>query len=321
MAGMTAEKILEIHARRLRKGWIGGRSADLLDEVRSQMLAGHNLASALRRFVPDSEYLLISSAEMNGDLAEALKQILSIGQMSLAARKEIVKLYLTILIYASLLVGVVVFLGWSIVPELEKTSDPAAVEAQLHYTMLLYRPMRDYGLLLLGLTACIVTFARWSLANLNGSLRLFLEFLPPWRNYRNQEGFVWLLSFVSLVHGGMSEGVALRKQSESASPWLKERLDAIYARLIEDAYLFPQALDVAGYKFPSPALIDEIDTFWTGQSDDYALLVEAAKTWADDAKERAIAVSRMTNVACQIVVMAVIGVLALETAFISPEIN
>lgn len=147
----------------------------------------------------------------------------------------------------------------------------------------------------------------FSLRRATGHFRVILERFPPWSIYRDVQGYVWITAFLSLVLAKVPDKEALRIQAVGASPWLKERLDAILTNLTINGLTFPDSLLATGFEFPSPRIIDDVEANWVSK-EGYIRLHETATVWANATEQRTIA---FANKAENVFLLIMIGLVVI----------
>ena len=163
-AGLPLEEALEAVAKQSAKRRVSG----LLSAVRSRVLEGHALASALAQFpgaFPELFCATVAAGERSGHLGQVLEQLASYTQARQASRQKIqmALVYPAVLMLASVLI--VGFLLGYVVPDVVKifVESGQALPWLTRALIAASDGLRTHGLLLLGGVALLVAFWRWSL--------------------------------------------------------------------------------------------------------------------------------------------------------------
>lgn len=170
-AGLPLEESLRAVAAQSEKR----RISALLSAVRTQVMEGHALATALGGFpraFPELYRATVAAGERSGHLGFVLEQLAAYTEARHASRQRIqlALVYPMILMVSSL--AIVGFLLGYVVPDVVKIFVDSGQPLPLltRGMILLSDGLRDHGLLLLGLLAILGLLARWAL--LQPSLRL-----------------------------------------------------------------------------------------------------------------------------------------------------
>ncbi|MGO4000833.1 type II secretion system inner membrane protein GspF [Pseudomonas fluorescens] len=163
-AGLPLEEALEAVAKQSAKRRVSG----LLSAVRSRVLEGHALASALAQFpgaFPELFCATVAAGERSGHLGQVLEQLASYTQARQASRQKIqmALVYPAVLMLASVLI--VGFLLGYVVPDVVKifVESGQALPWLTRALIATSDGLRSHGLLLLGVIALLVALWRWSL--------------------------------------------------------------------------------------------------------------------------------------------------------------
>ena len=309
--GLSPESVLELYARQMRRR--RKRSVPhILDSIRMRMdTKGLSFADAIRPYVPDDEYMMIVSGDKANDLPGALDLVCDVkSRIRKIMRAVRSALYQPASYLAILFVSLYVIANW-VVPSLVTTSSiMKSDQVSLHILLLAAGLATGKMVFVSGAVMLTLVLLLWlSLTRLTGPFRVFLEHLPPWSTYRNVQGYVWLAGFIALVRAGMPDTDALQHQANSATPWLRERLEAILANLGPQGRSLPEAMSLTGYNFPSPEMIDDIEASWGGKGA-YDRLLTNSQAWADMLEQQALSGADRARSVFSIVMMLLVAGLA-----------
>jgi type II secretory pathway component PulF len=110
-----------------------------------------------------------------------------------------------------------------------------------------------------------------------GPLRVLAEGAPPWSLYRDLRGASFLAQLTLLQGGGVRLEDALARLWELASPWLRERINALLQG-VRNGLTLGNAAYEAGYDFPAPAAIRFLRTI-AGNEESAHSIEEFAQDW------------------------------------------
>lgn len=281
----------------------------IIDDIVYHLNHGETLVDAFRPYVPDDEYMLMYAGAKAGTLPDALQLLCEAKARTSAMVQASMKAVTQPLMYLGIIYVFLRILGTEILPALVSgpmaPKHPGASQQILIFASSFaagwYAPVSLGLLLLLG-------GAIWlSLSRVTGHGRVILERFPPWSIYRDVQGYVWITAFLALVLAKVPDKEALRIQASAASPWLRERLDAILTNLTINGLTFPDALLTTGFEFPSPRIIDDVEANWVSK-EGYIRLHETATVWAASTEQRTIA---FANRAEQAFILIMIGLVVI----------
>ncbi|MCJ8206083.1 type II secretion system inner membrane protein GspF [Pseudomonas sp. RGM2987] len=171
-AGLPLEESLGAVAQQSQKR----RVSHLLSAVRTRVMEGHPLATALRAFpqaFPELFCATVAAGEQSGHLGQVLEQLASYTQARQASRQRIQLALVYPLILMLACVAIVAFLLGYVVPDVVKIFvDSGQPLPWLTRAMIAVSDgLRAYGLLLLGALAGLLGLWRWSLRQATWRLR------------------------------------------------------------------------------------------------------------------------------------------------------
>jgi general secretion pathway protein F len=171
-AGLPLEEALGAVAQQSQKR----RVVHLLSAVRSRVMEGHALATALRAFpqaIPELFCATVAAGEQSGHLGQVLEQLATYTQARQASRQRIQLALVYPLILMLACVAIVAFLLGYVVPDVVKIFvDSGQPLPWLTQALIAVSDgLRRYGLLLLGAQAGLLGLWRWSLRQPSWRLR------------------------------------------------------------------------------------------------------------------------------------------------------
>jgi len=269
-----------------------------------------SFAHALQHTVPDYEVMVLTAAEEDGRLEDAMVYL---GK-SLRLSAKIKSAYFTSLIspMAAILTLLGFFLAYALViaPQnlevlpLEKW--PTLSKGLYNFS----QGLVDGGLLLVGGVIGFGWLIAWSRANWKGSLRSFVDRVPllPWRGYRERQANNFLVSLAILLQSnnhGPKE--ALERMRQFAGPWLNSHLRNMLERLNRSPDEPARALNTG--LFPVH-MMDRIEDYAERRDFTKALLI-LAFDHGDKQVQRAESQAVMSGLLAMLLVGGVIGFIVL----------
>lgn len=284
--GVPVEKALDDFRPRLIRN-NKPSSAKILHAVSRAMRDGKTLTDALRKWIPEEEATMIAAGEIAGDLPKALVLILETRRRTQRIREATRSALSSPLIYAAVLIGVLVFIAREVVPVFAQTLPRGRVTGQGKVLIESAEFINSiWALIPLGLVIVIAGLIWYSLPRWTGPWRIRAERYFPYSTYRDAQGFAWLMGFTAMLQAGVADVDVLdRQMSQTRSPWLRERLHALWWRMTNNSDL-AQALLAKGrrgappFGFPNPDVVDNICSL-AGFSDSPDRIAAVARRWAD----------------------------------------
>ncbi|WP_411566807.1 type II secretion system F family protein (plasmid) [Pseudomonas orientalis] len=228
MGGPERLAKMALRARKRRSLW-----AALYDHWLHKMRR-MSFAHSLQHTVPDYEVMVLTAAEEDGRLEQAMDYLSRSLRLSAKIRAAyfmslvspiLTLLTLTVFFIANALV--IAPLNLQLLP-LEKW--PSLSRGLYSFS----KVMVDGGVLLCVAMVALVWLIAWSRANWSGALRSLMDRVPllPWRAYRARQANTFMVSLAILLQSnnyGPKE--ALERMRQFAGPWLGEHLRKMLNRL------------------------------------------------------------------------------------------
>lgn len=234
----TLRDIFQDDARRY--GPSTARGALCTHWLRAYEESGGDLFQAWHGTLPDEDVRLAGAAQRAGSdaLMRTLRDLARAVRLTEAARRVVTATLSAAAVALAVLAALLAAVPLYTVPQLRRTfvTVPADYYGPLTRALLrLADAVQSNGLLL----ACAIGGAAWtvawSLPNLTGTVRAWLDRHGPWRLYRDFQAirFLALLAVLLRRHGAASPRLreALQAQLPGASPWLAWHLQRMLGRI------------------------------------------------------------------------------------------
>lgn len=250
--------------------------AIVLDDCRRMVQNGRLLSEALEGWIPKSEQMIIMAGERSGRLPATLSAVIGVVQSGKKIKGVILGgLSYPIAILTLILLYMYVF-GTRVIPQFARVSDPerwqGAAKSLYIMSQLVQNWMAYIVLALLAiLVALVLSMPRW-----RGNARVFADKFVPYSIYRLIVGSSFLMAFSALQLAGVTVEKSLMRLSDSAGPWLRERIDGALLG-VKSGLNCGEALRNAGYGFPSDEIIDDLCVYA-----EYRGFADALKIMADE---------------------------------------
>lgn len=324
--GIPVEKALESFRPRLvRKN--RPSSLKILDSVTRGMRDGKTLTDALRRWVPEKEATIIGAGEIAGDLPNALALLVDTHRRAERIREATRGALWAPMIYAAVLGVVLLIIAREVVPVFAQTLPKGRVTGQGRLLIEAAEFINSFWALLpLGVAAFVAGLVWYSLPRWTGPWRIRAERFFPYSDYRDAEGFAWLMGFTAMLQAGVADVDVLDRQvAQTKSPWLRERLHALWWRMTNNSNL-AQALLAKGprgggaFGFPNPDIVDSISSL-AGFSDSPERMASVARRWADQMETAMLKRAKRWGLLMEFVMYALIAFLVTAANDLSTQMG
>jgi type II secretory pathway component PulF len=302
--GLPLLKVLEEMQYRASEG---GRKpnealAVVLDDWRRAVQNGQRLSNGMDGWIPKTERMIIAAGEQSGRIEDALMAVVSVVQSGKRIKAAVLG-GITYPIAITVMITAYIFIfGTQVIPEFARMVDPTHWQGTARSLYLMSLFVRGWMLLVVvavigAIVAILMSMPRW-----RGDMRVFMDRLPPYSIYRLIVGSGFLMAFSALQSSGVTVEKALLRLSESASPWLRERLEGTLLG-VKSGLNCGEALRNAEYGFPSKEIVADLCVYaeYRGFADALKML---ANEWLEDGVDRITVQMKVLN-GVSIVILAI----------------
>ena len=323
--GVTVEIALDSFRSRLqrRKKF---SSDKIVADVARRMRDGSTLAAALTAWIPLDEVSIIKSGEMSGNLSRSLNLLIEAKRRVARVNAALKSAMVSPGIYITAVYGMIWAIGRFVIPGLEQAL-PAERATGLVFALYiagnlansLWALLPPFTLLIGGIWV-VRSLPKWT-----GSTRVSAEALFPYSFYRDIQGYTWLMSFAALLRAGMADTEIIKNQLTQTSPWLKERLHAIWWRMDNGASLSAALIakgknGMPAFGFPNPDIVDDIASM-SGFSDFPEKISILAVQWAEELEQSVLTGAKKFGSAMEILMYVVMGFLMVAINSMSTQMG
>lgn len=301
-------------------------SDKIVADVARRMRDGSTLATALAMWIPQDETAIISSGELSGNLPRSLDLVIEAKRRIARVNSALKTAMVSPAIYIVAVYGMLWGIGRYVTPGLEQALSKEKAQGLVSALYAAGDFANSWWAILPPLVLAFgITWVVRSLPTWIGRRRVLVEGVFPFSFYRDIQGYTWLMGFVALLRAGMPDTEILKRQKAQASPWLKERLHALWWRMDNGASL-PAALLSKGkagmpaFGFPNPDIVDDIASM-AGFSDFSERIAVLAVQWADELESSTLARAKSFGFAMEIAMYLVMGVLMIAINSMSTQMG
>lgn len=323
--GVAVEAALEGFRTRLKRQKKPGTDK-IIAGVARRMRDGSTLSAALTKWIPADEASVLSSGELSGNLPRSLNLVIEAKRRIERVNSALKSSMVTPAIYILAVYGMLWAIGRYVTPGLEQVLSKEKARGLVSG---LYAA-GDFANSLWALLPPVVL--AWAIAMVVRSLpvwtgprRVAAESFFPYSFYRDIQGYTWLLTFAALLRAGMADVEILKRQAAQSTPWLKERLHALWWRMDNGASM-PAALMSKGrngmpaFEFPNPDIVEDISSM-DGFSDFADRISALAVQWADELESSTLARAKSFGFAMEILMYVVMGLLMIAINSMSAQMG
>ena len=204
--------------------------AALYERIEESMRDGKKTAVALKNYIPEGEFFMLSAAE-EGRFADGLESAIFILQKQKESRQGLAALAMPGFLIAAV-TAMIYWFGTSIFPKFAMVSPPREWPASARALYDLGQVLEAYGPYILAAIGALIAIAIWSLPRWSGPARdRYMKNIPPYNLYRQFAGSGLLLSLASMMSAGIGLQEALLELKRSAGPFMKRHLEGMSLRV------------------------------------------------------------------------------------------
>lgn len=269
-----------IRKRRLEAGRKGDPITVALGHWIKSIESGGRFSDAINGWVSTEEVMIISAGEQSGKIEQALDSCCKF----MVARKEINGAVVGGLLYPAVLIvmaiGVMMMFSYKIIPAFTDVAPNAKWTGQAALMVDIANWTRDWIIAVVAAMGLMISAFFWSLPRFDGPVRIRLDRYAPYSIYRIMQGSSWLISFSALIEAGTRMEDALQQIARYASPWMKNRMQAIL-RGMRSGYSLGDALAKTRNGFPDLEIIDDLGVYANQSGFDVALAM-LGREWIEE---------------------------------------
>lgn len=218
-------------------------------QVLSDNRPGQQLQDALACWIPAEEAALLGVGRKGKTLSVALEQSEKLVDVRGRMLQQVIFASAYPALFVALFGAMMVINTVKIVPTLSQMSDPSTWSGALGVMNSMAEFTTQWGLVCVISLTGLLAVVLWSLPRA-GRIRQFADRFMPWSLYSDLQGAVFLMNVAALLEAGLPEIDVLKTLRKTASPWLRERLDATIDGINRGNSL-GRALRNSGFNFPS----------------------------------------------------------------------
>ena len=188
---------------------------------------------AVRGFVPSSDAMIMSAAEMGGALPENMRFLAKVVVAVAAMKKAVAAAFAVPSIVFAVVLAMVYAFSKYFVPVLMSMIPPERWPASGKLLKLVADIALGYGPYFAVIAAALVGLFVWSINGFVGSTRRNLDNYPPYSIFRAYFGAITLVSLASMMGAGVSLDESLTRVARNSAKWVRWHASCISQRLFQ----------------------------------------------------------------------------------------
>jgi len=269
-----------------------------------------------KTWVPVNDAMIITASERAGLTPGLLHTLMSLSLAQRQWNKKVRAAALPALVNLLWLFGLLAGIGLFYFPALQRSMPHMRLVGKVAALAHLSQIVNDYGLAMIALTSIIPFFGKFMLRNATGPFRALLDSLPGLSLYRQATGMTFLLGVSALLDVGENFIDAVKLLREHATPYVRERLDAILAF---DNLRPAEAMVATGFHWPDDATLELLTLYMVTKSPQEGIHV-LVDDWFERAGDSYARIASLVNSLGQLITWGVVGWLYLVTSELTTTI-
>lgn len=265
-------------------------------------VVGERWQSAFLPWLPANDAMLFRASRQTGVTPKLMRRLTEMSVEGRRWSKEIRKAVAPALVNIAYIVVLIACVGLFYFPALHRqlpnmriTGGAAQLEALSNF-------VNSYGILVLGMMAAAPFLLRRFLES-SGTVRSLFDGVIGFGLYRQSTGMTFLLGLSAVLETGakFEEAIALLK--EDASPYVRERLDAVLAY---DDLKPADALGATGYGWPDEETLELLQLYMEMKNPHEGIDV-LVNDWFERAIEKYVVIGNTVSTLCQFLTWGIVA--------------
>jgi type II secretory pathway component PulF len=291
----------------------GGRKpnrikAIVAEECLSAQRDGDELSLALQDWVPYEEASTIAAGSAS---SKGIHESLLRAKKIVTRKSEMRKLLVKSLSYPAVLwmsmFGLLYYAAKNVMPQLIKMTKPENWDTSAQIMNVLTIVVGQHGSAVLIAATLGVGTVIWTMRNVTGIVRVYLDRVPPWSILRMVYGTAFVSNYGVLQASGIKPVVILEAEARNANPYMRERLEGALMGL-KNGLNIGEALDRSGHEFPSREAIEYLRVI-ANLDGGPEQMMEFAEDWSSEVMEEVAAIAATLGNVSVFAIFAVMGFL------------
>ncbi len=230
---------------------------------------GGALSSAVQGMVPENNLIMIQAGEYVAKVVEGVESALLANKSLQRMRGIMVETLFTPIILIIALAGLMTLFGTRVIPQFLFVVPIERMGGAYRLTYSIVQTVASYWWAVALLGAALVAIIVWSIANVSGALRKWLDHIPPYSIVRQYVSAAMLVNISGLLRSNVTMQDAIDLLTRNASSYQRRHL-AVMQQRFNSGFSLSTAMDTG--LFPNE-IIDRLVTYERAGSDKLDLIM------------------------------------------------
>jgi hypothetical protein len=263
---------------------------------------GERWQSAFIPWLPANDAMLFRASRQTGITPKLMRRLTEMSVEGRRWSKEIRKAIAPALVNIAYIVVLIACIGLFYFPALHRQLPNMRITGGAAHLQALSNFFNSYGIVLLGLMLAAPLLLKRFLDSA-GPLRSFFDGLVGFSLYRQSTGMTFLLGLSAVLETGAKFEEAIELLKEGATPYVRERLEAMLAY---DDLKPADALAATGYNWPDEETLELLQLYMEMKNPHEGIDV-LVNDWFERAIEKYVVIGNTISTLCQFMTWGIVA--------------
>jgi len=263
---------------------------------------GERWQSAFIPWLPANDAMLFRASRQTGITPKLMRRLTEMSVEDRRWSKEIRKAIAPALVNIAYIVVLIAAVGLFYFPALHKQLPNMRITGGAAELQALSNFVNSYGIALFAATAT-APFLLKRFLDSAGPVRSFFDGLAGFSLYRQSTGMTFLLGLSAILETGAKFEEAVDLLKEDATPYVRERLEAVLAY---DDLKPADALAATGYNWPDEETLELLQLYMEMKNPNEGIDV-LVNDWFERAIEKYVVIGNMISTLCQFITWGIVA--------------
>jgi len=263
---------------------------------------GERWQSAFIPWLPANDAMLFRASRQTGITPKLMRRLTEMSVEGRRWSKEMRKAIAPALVNIAYIVALISCIGLFYFPALHRQLPNMRITGGAAQLQSLSNFVNSYGVLLLGLAVTIPVLLKRFLTSA-GPVRSLFDGLIGFSLYRQSTGMTFLLGLSAVLETGAKFEEAIELLKEDATPYVRERLEAVLAY---DDLKPADALSATGYNWPNEETLELLQLYMEMKNPHEGIDV-LVNDWFERAIEKYVVIGNTISTLCQFLTWGIVA--------------
>lgn len=263
---------------------------------------GERWQSAFMPWLPANDAMLFRASRQSGITARLMRRLTEMSVEERRWSKEIRRAIAPALVNIAYIVALIACVGLFYFPALHRQLPNMRLTGGAAQLQALSNFVSSYGVLAL-VCAGITPLLLKRFLNSAGSIRSFFDGMPGFSLHRQSTGMTFLLGLSAVLETGAKFEEAVDLLKEGATPYVRERLEAVLAY---DDLKPADALAATGYAWPGEETLELLQLYMEMKNPHEGIDV-LVNDWFERATEKYVVIGNIISTLCQFMTWGIVA--------------